>query len=833
MRGLSGSAPSFSKEQISTGIKNMVLDKDAQYNVWKNNKVAPFEFWRNVDSWVRGYNKILSKTKADPSEYVAPVLTDEQSVALMYELLKARAGEDGEQGTDDDVTGTSGLAAAYGDIDIDGLTLQSSFKAELPGFDSDGEWKRVIEGWTRDADGKKTGDGSWYKPDDKMGGWEVDNYWGWIKPALVPPKGQEDMSEPGYWFYDQDDGWLYQGLDAPYDEGGKKVGWVFNGNIGDTGAWIYPMTGDENGDLTNILGDKIDTKPEERENMKGRNVWYASRGTPTKGTDSVSAGWVEPNFEDGQIFDHSTGQWLKPNTIFGKYDWTGESDFIANKYREHLGHDGDAEGLAYWNKRLNDEDGWSMEDEIDFLNAVIEAKNAAPPEEPPANEQPPAGEQPPEQPPAGEQPVEAFFAKYGNLEGDAAYTAAYNDLKNAVKQYSASGLPGGLIPAIIDKTLPKVGQFFKDLFGADKGEKYAAQYDAFMQQAADSEALKSNLADTVTFARQSGLGMLPPWMDLEEQAKIYWAEPYLRGEDGEYLTDENGAYQVNPDYKEGYSFFYPHTYTDEAGNPVTEVRTYDPSSPFDMTLADEWQTMKDVATKQFGGILDEYYTPDADGVTGMDRNIAQKKTFLEDAGLLGEDNLMERAVKGAGDTIYGDEFTEGSQAKRNKDYLEAAKYYNDVRDKYDIAGYKDLADRRATLVDTVADVSGINNARTRGGERLRQARFFGGPIGKGGMFENNLTPKKTMNPENYGVRTHGDGSKITGYSNALGKSLYDDADTVNKLTQSVQSPKADSWSIKPARATDGVYDKDGKYLGAQKTVVEKDPRNKFFTSITT
>jgi hypothetical protein len=336
----------------------------------------------------------------------------------------------------------------------------------------------------------------------------------------------------------------------------------------------------------------------------------------------------------------------------------------------------------------------------------------------------------------------------------AGLSALKRQLNETARELAYEGYDQGLISGILKET--EVYKDIMDTFSNDPEQKqYADLVDGIVQQVAEVNSQKHNVATYLDFADYRGMGMLDPRFSLEEKTKIRTAKPsrpatQLDVDQG--LADEVGQIIRNPDYDPQLSMYF------EYRNPETgelETRAHRSGMPGKAPFAQIQEGLIDSSLSTMQSHLDDLMKPTENGKSLYQNRLDKQIGALRDKGIMagGEDdpNTPEDESLGlyanqgmkAMNYLFGDD--DDSQQGKLEDYNEMQKYIRGKSNFLSNLALKDELDNTSKLRTAMEDFDPIERARQRAVDRTRLARFGGGTSSirdtSQGLFENDIRPK--------------------------------------------------------------------------------------------
>jgi hypothetical protein len=357
----------------------------------------------------------------------------------------------------------------------------------------------------------------------------------------------------------------------------------------------------------------------------------------------------------------------------------------------------------------------------------------------------------------GFKPVTPAFMGF---TGDDGYTAAYNQAINFARQNpidEETGRPAEWNRSILSKIWDKVHRgsnpfrWLDDFMGGNENLDRKLAFDAAWDEQADHQAYKARMSNIAYEVQLGGGPWADPSADPISQALEY-LQPYYKRDKNGNIEYEGTEPVRNPLWIEGNSIYD----IDENGNE----RSWSPSGwlPFDFKKH-EWR-LRDALKTEGGKYLDMFTKQDADGKTHNERVYEANKGFMTEAGILNEDptkSLLGKASVDATNYLYGDKDAPGSLAHINDQYVGARKYYDQNLADMEDANWRDKQRRRAPFINAQADTSYVRDARTRAGERIGKAKFFGGTMNQSDFSNAQGGPRTALNlpdPSSYADGTN-------------------------------------------------------------------------------
>lgn len=342
---------------------------------------------------------------------------------------------------------------------------------------------------------------------------------------------------------------------------------------------------------------------------------------------------------------------------------------------------------------------------------------------------------------------------------DQVLTQKRKQLNEIARDLSYEGWDQGLIMGFLKKT-----EVYKDLMDWATGREDVAAaeglVDDIVEQVAEVNARKGNIATNLDMFDARGAAMLDPRMTLEEKLAIRAAKPSRAATQSDVdagLAEEVGQIIRNPDYDENLSYYFEYL------NPETgelETRAFRPDMPGKQTFMQEQERLIDGSKKVINQQLDDLLNPldEYEGKSKYQAAVDKQMDALRAKGIIAggvddpnteEDEslgLYAREGMNALNYIYGDD--KDSQQGMMEDYNEMK---GSLRDQQNYLGAMDAQrdlDISSKLRNAMEDLDPVERARDRAMDRVRLARFGGGVVGadngireQGGLFEKQLDPK--------------------------------------------------------------------------------------------
>lgn len=317
-----------------------------------------------------------------------------------------------------------------------------------------------------------------------------------------------------------------------------------------------------------------------------------------------------------------------------------------------------------------------------------------------------------------------------------------DQLNREAQTYRNMGADENMISSFLKKT--SVYKKLMKSLGGEDGADARALVDDIVGAVAKSNAQKANIAGTLDMLDNRGYAALDPRLTLEQKGDIRFAKPTIRAT--QFDVDEGRASVVgevinNPNYDPELSMFFEHI------NPITgekETRAFRSDMPGKQPFMRTQETLIDTSAKLLDDYTNEISRVGEDGKTAYQRNFDSAMDKLRQAGIVGEggdDLFTKESIKGL-NYMYGDD-KDSAEGKLN-DYLGARKFKEDEFKYYDALETKDSIDKGSRLAAAYGDYDPVENARIRGAERLREARFGKNKRltgQKGLMFDDYLSDK--------------------------------------------------------------------------------------------
>jgi hypothetical protein len=343
---------------------------------------------------------------------------------------------------------------------------------------------------------------------------------------------------------------------------------------------------------------------------------------------------------------------------------------------------------------------------------------------------------------------------------DQVLTQKRKQLNEIARDLSYEGWDQGLIMGFLKKT-----EVYKDLMDWATGREDVAAaeglVDDIVEQVAEVNARKGNIATNLDMFDARGAAMLDPRMTLEDKLAIRVAKPSRAATQSDVdagLAEEVGQIIRNPDYDENLSYYFEYL------NPETgelETRAFRPDMPGKQTFMQEQERLIDGSKSIINQQLDDLLNPlkEYGGKSKYQASVDKQMDALREKGIIagGVDDLDTEEDESLGlytregmnalNYIYGDD--EDSQQGMMEDYNEMK---GSLRDQQNYLGAMDAQrdlDISSKLRTAMEDLDPVERSRDRAMDRVRLARFGGGVVSadkggireQGGLFEKQLDPK--------------------------------------------------------------------------------------------
>ena len=379
---------------------------------------------------------------------------------------------------------------------------------------------------------------------------------------------------------------------------------------------------------------------------------------------------------------------------------------------------------------------------------------------------------------------------------DQLLTQKRKQLNEIARDLSYEGWDQGLIMGFLKKT-----EVYKDLmdWATDREDVVAAEglVDDIVEQVAEVNARKGNIATNLDMFDARGGAMLDPRMTLEEKLAIRAAKPSRAATQSDVdagLAEEVGQIIRNPDYDENLSYYF------EYENPETgelETRAFRPDMPGKQTFMQEQERLIDGSKNIINQQLDDLLNPldEYGGKSKYQAALDKQMDELRSKGIIAggvddpdtdEDEslgLYTREGMNALNYIYGDD--KDSQQGMMEDYNEMQSTLRDQQNYLNAMDAKRDLDISSKIRTAIDDLDPVERSRDRAMDRVRLARLGGGVVSadkggvrqQGGLFENQLDPKKQFK----------DLSKVTGLGDTYTQKEIDVAG-INKGLDGMPQP---------------------------------------------
>lgn len=756
---------------MESAIEDYELGSEKKGQMMRTHFDSYSVFNSSLDMIQRAFKEKLG-ANVDIASAAAFIAGDITSASNLTDLYVGREGVSLE-----DVNLSNFSQNELGDMVYDFSQLTAEEKQTLP-FDFDTR-SRVYGETTTDENGSQKETGEWFT-EAQTPGWSQHPTLGKVLTS------QEDPNR----VYDGELGWLMMDKE-------KSSDWVYSEELG--GKWLYPREGgrmfvhrstpetqewkvpdftdgryynvnegryeintpttttqpapvaEEPNKLKSIADPQSVANPQpvvEQQPIKDESMSYESLN-PTAGS---ATGWYQDKW--GAYFQSDNPQALGGATPNYKYrtgssidGWWYEEDDTNWIWSEDTGWmwgqptaTAKGDGHWFWHK---DTGSWVYSSPGD--NSFVDESGTTMPMNGSST-----GAEPGATPDLSEVPIDnsgkpatpLSYADRFFMNGSGEVEQLKDQLNKEAQTYRNMGADESMISNMLKKT-SVYKRLMKNLGGED-GADARALVDEIVGAVAVANAQKANIAGSLDMLDNRGYAALDPRLTLEQKGDIRFAKPTIKA--SQFDVDEGRASVAgevinNPNYDPEYSMFFEHI------NPVTgekETRAFRSDMPGKQPFMKTQETLIDTGSKLLSDYANEISQVGEDGKTSYQRSFDGAMGKLREAGIVGEggdDLFTKEGIKGL-NYMYGDD-KDSAEGKLN-DYLEARKFKEDEYKYYDALEMKDTIDKGSRVAAAYGDYDPVENARIRGAERLREARFGKNKRltdQKGLMFDDQLSDK--------------------------------------------------------------------------------------------
>ena len=469
--------------------------------------------------------------------------------------------------------------------------------------------------------------------------------------------------------------------------------------------------------------DPVDPVTDNQDTPLG-NGWFQDEHGPYF-EDPERSGWKFYAGDDyeGWWFDHEGTDWA----------WSENTGWMWNDKTDN-----------WWYSQANQEWAYSTKgtfvneagEQIDFLLDESEDETTTPSGPPPSKEDAPKGV--PSLISYDNFPQDDLGARLDNYRGQ---------LDKIAQNYRYKGYDEGFITSLLKRT-PIYEKMMKELGG--DGEEAMGLGDEIVNMVAKKNAQEANVGGTLDMLDTRGGGMLDPMMTPEQKLKIRMAKPSKAATQidvDEGRASEVGEIILNPDYDENLSYYF------EYENPETgelETRAFRPDMPAKQPAMGIQERLIDGTIDITNQYMDELTKVGEDGKTNYQRKYDDTIQLLKDEGILSDtpgQDLYTKEALAQMNYLYGDD--EDSYAGKLDDYNKMQKHLREQSNYLRSMDTQRDLDNSAKLRAAIGDVDPKINARNRGLDRIKLARFGGGSATAGNnirttgntLFENDIRAK--------------------------------------------------------------------------------------------
>lgn len=357
-------------------------------------------------------------------------------------------------------------------------------------------------------------------------------------------------------------------------------------------------------------------------------------------------------------------------------------------------------------------------------------------------------------------PKKISYDKGGSYyDPDAILSESKNKLNDIARDLAYEGWDQGMIMGFLRTT-----EVYKDLgdWVTGRDDKVEAQglVDGLIEQVAEVNARKTNIATTLDMFDAGGAAMLDPRMTLEEKLAIRTAKPSRNAtqkdvDDGLAVTV--GEVIRNPEYDAELSYYFEHV------NPETgelETKAFRPDMPGKHSFMGIQEQLLDESKATMEAHLSDLVDPIGDTgkskyQTALDKQIDSLKSDnimaggLDDSTTSQDESLGLYANEGAAalNYVYGED--ENSQMGKMLDFNSMNRHLREQRNYLDSMDARRDLDISSKIRTAIGDTEPVERARERSAERLKLARLGGGEVNQdlggiqrvGGMFDSQISPE--------------------------------------------------------------------------------------------
>ena len=596
--------------------------------------------------------------------------------------------------------------------------------------------------------------GSIYSPNvEDDNSWKYSYEYGWVST--------DDKNGSNWFFLKDSNTWMY----PQQTENGVFFYSKEPGSAPGEGEWYYPNSTGQLYDFETKeffdpeeLGAKFESEADPADIMPDADTSLDTSASqindPTSTNMSENNKWYEDEYGAYYYTDTPGWRYRYGDKLRGFFYDDPNSRFMWSEKTGWIWNDPDESGDYFYHNASGE---WAYAKEIE---GQIQEPNFVTSEGQPfdftlSNEDSP--NEPPASSPGDSDSEVAKPISYANMTTSdpiAGFTQIKKELDAAARELAYEGYDQGMISGML-KELPIYKKFVRTFSNDPERERYAALVDDIVNQVAEVNVRKHNLATSLDFADARGLGMLDPRFSPEEKIKIRLAKPSIPATEvhvAQGLADEVGQIIKNPDYDPELSMYF------EYRNPVTgelETRAHRQGMPGKAPFAAIQEGVIDSSTMAMQDQLNDLMAPTENGKSKYQNALDKQINAFRDAGIMagGEDDPSTPENESLG--LYANEgikalnYTfgtdEDSMQGKEEDYNEMQKYLRGKTNFLSNLALKDELDKTSRFAAAQEDFDPIERARQRAVDRTRIARFGGGTTSirdtSKGLFEDNLKEK--------------------------------------------------------------------------------------------
>ena len=557
---------------------------------------------------------------------------------------------------------------------------------------------------------------------------------GWtIDPKLGYLYVTDNGDDKGKWTYAADYGWLFLHNSALDEDRLETGGWVWTEKTG----WMQPIV-NSSGKMFWAMADK---------DQNGSQNWmYIEKGSlPESNKYYVlddNKEWVDVGYQSTEFLKDSIDLVADPKAyVESGNEITDEMKTKLSSSGEYNGQEALSDALRYVSLgisgRAASESSSNGADSLaDVGDSGSTGSSSATGSIFDPNED------------SGDVPTPISYNDFsGDLESQA-FDYYEQKLNELAREHRYKGRDAGLIESLLKRS--EVYRDMMDSLGGSDNADAQRLIDSMVESAAAVNAERGNMAGALDMFDERGGGMLDPRMSLDEKLAIRGAKPSkyadlvdVENGDAEYV----GQIIRNPDYDPNLSYYF------EYRNPQTgelETRAFRPDMPGKQPFMQNQERLIDMSNAVISDHMDKLSSRGDDGLTDYERQLDQTVNKLKSEGLLadkGGDDLYTREGIKQLNYIFGDD--EDSYLGEMNQFNNMNKFLRESKNYYDNLSTQKQLDDVQKVRTAIEDTAPIENARLRGADRLRLARFGGGSTTPANnirttgstLFENNIRPK--------------------------------------------------------------------------------------------